>query len=95
MTQRRRAREDVVSAGERGFGERPHRHGGAVALVNRRRLNRAVRAIGTRSPRANLRRPPGDRVRRETPGRRITDRNPDAFEAASTRRWTVSEGGVD
>jgi hypothetical protein len=29
------------------------------------------------------------------PGRRITERSSDAFEAASTRRWTVSEGGVD
>jgi hypothetical protein len=42
VTQNRRAREDEVCAGERRFGERAHRHGGDVALVARRRLDRAV-----------------------------------------------------
>jgi hypothetical protein len=62
VTQGRRAREDVVSAGERRFGERAHRHGGDVALVDRRRLDRAVRPSG-HVARANLRRPPVERVR--------------------------------
>jgi len=68
VTLGRRAREDVVSAGERRFGERAHRHGGDVALVDRRRLDRAVRPSDHVAC-ANLRRPPVERVRRE-PSRR-------------------------
>jgi hypothetical protein len=70
------------------------RHGGEVALVDRRRLDRAVRP-SDHVARANLRRHQATVFAANTPGRRITDRRPDAFEAASTRRWTVSEGGVD
>jgi hypothetical protein len=33
VTQGRRAREDVVSAGERRFGERAHRHGGSLVAA--------------------------------------------------------------
>jgi hypothetical protein len=71
VTQGRRAREDEVCAGKRRFGERAHRHGGDVALVDRRRLDRAVRPSNYVA-RANLRRPPGHSVRREPrsmPGR--------------------------
>src|SRR5450631_3714815 len=47
-------------------GERTHRHRGDVTLVDRRRLDRAVRP-SDHVARAKLRRPPGDRVRRAAP----------------------------
>jgi hypothetical protein len=82
VTQGRRAREDEVCAGERRFGERAHRHGGDVALVDRRRLDRAVRPPD-HVTRATLRRPPGDRVRREHPGSKDHRRKPDLAPASA------------
>src|SRR6185437_3447352 len=65
---------------------------GDVALVDRRRLDRAVWPSDHVAC-ANLRRPPVERVRREHPGsKRITDGSPDVASSRSMLAWSAAMG---